>query len=199
MTSFSSVGYGDVTGDTDYEYIYQCFIEMIGIGIFGYMTGLLQSLIVGLKNRDMTEENKEYVNFWLIQLDQAKPQKLLSKMVFYDVRMFYEKQFGLDPTDVIDNEYFDKLKPRLKKVILDIIFERKYQLFEHVLEGCSDDFKRDLVLRFKFRFHNEIHKDQRRPNIFNQYELEMPMIQTAYEKFKHIYFIVSGEVHIMDR
>lgn len=73
MTSFSSVGYGDVTGDTDYEYLYQCFIEMIGIGIFGYMTGLIQTLFIGLKVKDQNEENQEFVNLWLIQLDKAKP------------------------------------------------------------------------------------------------------------------------------
>lgn len=41
MTSFSSVGYGDVTGSEETEYLYQCVIEMLGIGVFGYMTGMI--------------------------------------------------------------------------------------------------------------------------------------------------------------
>lgn len=59
LTSFSSVGYGDVTGETEFEYLYQCLIEMIGIGVFGYMTGLIQNLIINIKSKDLTEENKE--------------------------------------------------------------------------------------------------------------------------------------------
>ena len=39
ITSFSSVGYGDIKGNTQLEYMYQMFVEMIGIGLFGYMVG----------------------------------------------------------------------------------------------------------------------------------------------------------------
>ena len=45
MTSFSSVGYGDITGQVPAEYIYQCLIEMLGLGIFGYMTGIIQGVM----------------------------------------------------------------------------------------------------------------------------------------------------------
>ena len=39
ITSFSSVGYGEIVGLTEIEYTYQCFVEMVGIGFFGYMVG----------------------------------------------------------------------------------------------------------------------------------------------------------------
>ena len=39
ITSFSSVGYGDVKGNTFTEYQFQLVVEIIGIGFFGYMTG----------------------------------------------------------------------------------------------------------------------------------------------------------------
>lgn len=42
ITSFSSVGYGDITGTTKSEYIFQMIVEMIGIGFFGYMIGTFQ-------------------------------------------------------------------------------------------------------------------------------------------------------------
>lgn len=41
MTSFTSIGYGDVTGDTNHEYLYQMLVEIVGICIFSYMTGLI--------------------------------------------------------------------------------------------------------------------------------------------------------------
>jgi hypothetical protein len=40
-TTFSSVGYGDIKGDTTDEVLFQMFVEIIGMGIFGYMTGTL--------------------------------------------------------------------------------------------------------------------------------------------------------------
>lgn len=125
-------------------------------------------------------------------------------MVFNDVRMFYEKQFALDPSLVLENEYFSQLKPRLKKLILDAIFELKYQLFQDVFEDCSEDFRREMVLNFKFRFHNENHPDQDQElesynaNIFNSYEVDLPIIKSPYEISGHVYFIVAGQVHLMD-
>ena len=40
-TTFSSVGYGDVKGNTAEEYTYQLLVELTGMGFFGYMTGTL--------------------------------------------------------------------------------------------------------------------------------------------------------------
>ena len=52
ITSFSSVGYGDVVGITGAEHIYQMLVEMFGIGFFGYMIGTFQSLIQGFRQKD---------------------------------------------------------------------------------------------------------------------------------------------------
>jgi len=39
ITTFSSVGYGDVLGVTENEHLFQMIVEMAGIGFFGYMIG----------------------------------------------------------------------------------------------------------------------------------------------------------------
>ena len=39
ITTFSSVGYGDVYGDTLMEWLFQIVLEMLGIIVFGYMIG----------------------------------------------------------------------------------------------------------------------------------------------------------------
>lgn len=52
ITTFTSVGYGDVLGSTSVEYLYAMLVEMVGICFFGYMIGTFQQLIVGLGNVD---------------------------------------------------------------------------------------------------------------------------------------------------
>jgi hypothetical protein len=52
ITSFSSVGYGDVVGLTELENFFQMLVEMAGIGFFGYMVGTFQSLIQGFKEKN---------------------------------------------------------------------------------------------------------------------------------------------------
>lgn len=39
FTTFSSVGYGDIKGNTKHEYLFQIVVEIIGMGFFGYLTG----------------------------------------------------------------------------------------------------------------------------------------------------------------
>jgi potassium channel len=52
ITTFSSVGYGDIVGNTANENLYQMLVEMVGIGFFGYMVGTFQTLIQGFKQMD---------------------------------------------------------------------------------------------------------------------------------------------------
>ena len=45
ITTFTSVGYGDIIGVTDFEYFYKMIVEMVSICFFGYMLGTCQTLI----------------------------------------------------------------------------------------------------------------------------------------------------------
>ena len=56
MTSFSSVGYGDITGQVSVEYLYQCLVEMLGLGIFGYMTGIIQGVMMKITEADQSSQ-----------------------------------------------------------------------------------------------------------------------------------------------
>ena len=66
------------------------------------------------------------INLWLIQLDRAISEKNLSKCVFEDVRMFNEFWFKNDHTDFSKDPLLFQIKPRVKKLLLDTIFETKY-------------------------------------------------------------------------
>lgn len=66
ITSFSSVGYGDISGLTKSEYNFQMFVEMVGIGFFGYMIGTFQSLLQGFAVKDLKAEKQDEIDLWLI-------------------------------------------------------------------------------------------------------------------------------------
>ena len=44
ITSFSSIGFGDIKPYTKDEYLFILFMEMVGIGFYGYMLGTIQKL-----------------------------------------------------------------------------------------------------------------------------------------------------------
>lgn len=101
LTSFTSIGYGDVTGLTSAEYMFQCVVEILGICMFSYMTGLIQGLFVQIGVSDLSEENQELVTFWLVKLDKAVQERKLSHKVFEDVRQYFEHQFKNDTRSII--------------------------------------------------------------------------------------------------
>lgn len=107
ITSFSSVGYGDVVGLTELENFFQMLVEMAGIGFFGYMVGTFQSLIQGFKEKNQNNEQKEFVNLWLIQLDKARKSVILSRSIFGGVRDFYGQKFRYDVSIVQDCIFFE--------------------------------------------------------------------------------------------
>lgn len=92
ITSFSSVGYGDIKAASVSEEVLAILIEMLGIGVFGYMIGTLQKLFIGFHIKDQTTELQEMIDLWMIQLDKTMPE-VLHKKIFKDVRDFYVKKF----------------------------------------------------------------------------------------------------------
>ena len=95
MTSFSSVGYGDVTGNQNIEYLYQCLVEMLGIGIFGYMTGMIQDFMSQITEADPSTQYQDRVMTWLVALDKQRSNPI-EKEVFQDVRDYYDNAYKYD-------------------------------------------------------------------------------------------------------
>ena len=41
LTTITTVGYGDITGSTSFEYIFSMFVEFIGLTFFSLLTGTI--------------------------------------------------------------------------------------------------------------------------------------------------------------
>ena len=71
VATFTSVGYGDIKGNTEYEYTFQLLVELTGMGFFGYITGSLQEVLVGLSQDDVVTHQSSEIDHWLMGLDKA--------------------------------------------------------------------------------------------------------------------------------
>lgn len=69
---------------------------MLGIGVFGYMIGTIQTLFIEFKVKDPKTEIYTIIDLWMMQLDKAMPHTLLQKKIFKDVRDFYVKKLKHD-------------------------------------------------------------------------------------------------------
>ena len=68
ITSFSSIGYGDIKAQTHNEMQFVLVLEMVGIGFYGYMLGTIQKLFLAIQTRDNKAEFDGNLDTWLIKL-----------------------------------------------------------------------------------------------------------------------------------
>lgn len=97
-------------------------VEMIGIGFFGYMIGVFQNLLSGFSQKDQNSEQQDRIDLWLVTLDRAKAHRYLSRSIFKQVKDFYREKLKFDTSYAFDTVFFEQLKPRLKRLILEHIF-----------------------------------------------------------------------------
>jgi hypothetical protein len=67
------VGYGDIVGFTNNEYIYQMIVEFIGIAFFSFLMGSINNILVQeSKLQDIIDERIEDLDIWLRKLDKSR-------------------------------------------------------------------------------------------------------------------------------
>ena len=85
ITTFTSVGYGDIIGVTDYEYLYKMMVEIVSFCFFGYILGTFQSLIQSFGSNEMQVETKEKIDHTMMRLDQAVKKHVLLPSIYIGV------------------------------------------------------------------------------------------------------------------
>ena len=112
------------------ENLFQMLVEMVGICFFGYMIGTIQALIHDLSGIDFNAQQEEMLDIWLMKLDKAVEGRIMCTSIFTGVRDFKKNQQMSDPMSVQDTDVFKQLKPRMQKVIIDVVFKNFYELLK---------------------------------------------------------------------
>jgi hypothetical protein len=115
VTTFSTVGYGDILGTSNSEYIFQSILELCGIGFFGYIIGNINSTIVNSDSIAVLKEAKdEQVNIWLMRLQRAYKERIINHEYYLHTSSFFSKLWDKDYHTVRKSDLFKKLKPQLQ-------------------------------------------------------------------------------------
>ena len=85
ITTFTSVGYGDILGVTDFEYLYKMMVEIVSFCFFGYILGTFQSLIKNFGSNKMQVETKEKIDHTMMRLDKAVKSNVLLPSIYIGV------------------------------------------------------------------------------------------------------------------
>jgi|TARA_B110000305_G_C19438837_1_gene640615 hypothetical protein len=73
ITTLTTVGYGDFKGYTPIEYIIQMIVEFLGIAVFSYLMGSINSMVGSeCTLQDIIDERMENIEMWLRKLEKSR-------------------------------------------------------------------------------------------------------------------------------
>ena len=86
----------------------------------------------------------------------------------------------------------------MQKLVLDQILKNFYQIFHHVFEDLDQDFQREVLSRANFRYlAQDVEDEEDAPGWIKDEQL--PIIEQSGRRSKYVYFVLAGNVHIMNK
>lgn len=122
ITTLTTVGYGDFKGYTPIEYLIQMIVEFLGIGVFSYLMGSINSLMGSdYTLQDIIDERMENVEMWLRKLEKSR-SKNFSKQLYDCIKDYTEKSYKYDFWEITREEFYMQLKPRVRHRLNSALF-----------------------------------------------------------------------------
>lgn len=138
VTTLTSVGYGDITPQTDFEMMFAVTVMALGVGMFGYVIGNVAHIIANLHpSRARYVETMERINAFMDY--RGLPDGLQQRIRDYHGYR-WEKRLGFDESAIVD-----ELPPSLQA---DVSLFLKRDVIEKVplFKGAGTDLIRDIAL-----------------------------------------------------
>lgn len=96
ITTLTTVGYGDYKGYTPTEYLFQMVVEFLGIGVFSYLMGSINTLVASESTlQEAIDERMEEIETWLRKLEKSR-QKNFSKVLYDAIKDYTERSYYYD-------------------------------------------------------------------------------------------------------
>jgi voltage-gated potassium channel len=139
ITTFATIGYGDITPANIPQIAYTICVEIVGVGMFGYMIGNIASLLANLDiARSKYQEKINRLNLFLEYRDI--PLALRQKLRHY-YRYMWESRRGYDENLILKDLPSALQKELAMHIHADVI--EKVPIFK----GASDAFIKEIVMK----------------------------------------------------
>ena len=151
VTTLATVGYGDVKGFTAEEYIFNMFVEFIGIAFFSFVMGSINNnFLTDSSSKEYVMAKIEQVDIWLVKLDNSRTSKSLPTILYQKIRVYIRESLIYDHKKLISgNNFLYQLKPKLRKQLVHELFTQFIDvdfpyLFSYDFNGqrlqCGNEF-----------------------------------------------------------
>lgn len=143
FTTLTTVGYGDISAKTNPQMIYACLVQVIGVGVFGYVLSNVASLLA--RNDAAREHHMNNLDRVELYMNTHEiPGPLRSKIRSYYHYMWHNKK-GYQ-----DNSILEDLPVKIQS---ELYLHINKPILEEVpfLSGADPDLVEDLMHQLEFR------------------------------------------------
>ncbi len=138
VTTLTSVGYGDIVPTTDGEYLYSMFVQIIGIGVLGYIVGNVAGFLTR-KDPATVKYGENMDRLSALVRYRGLPKELQDKINFYYTYQ-WKKRSGYDEAKFLKglpDNLSREVSLHLKNEVLEKIF---------LFQDASQEFIDEIAL-----------------------------------------------------
>lgn len=100
---------------------------------------------------DLIKERIEELDWWLYQIDKARPDEELPDPLYESIKNFVKASFVGDFNLILeDYDFYFKLKPQLKYQLTEILFGKFAKSFSHLFSDPEEGYFADREFKSDF-------------------------------------------------
>jgi len=186
VTTFSTVGYGEIKPVLYSEKLFTMVMEFIGIALFAYLMGNINSVISSYKPKAVQmKEKEEELGTWIIRLDRySNTGRRVPGTLVYSLQGFFKGFWTKDCQQVSEAKrpFLDQMPWNLRSRLMDYVFEdflTDFSAFFSCVHKEEQEFRYEIVKRMY-------------PQHFNRGAPIIPVGATT----RSLYFISKGSVTV---
>jgi hypothetical protein len=153
----TTVGYGDFTGKTPYEYVFSIILEFLGLSFFSFLMGSINTIFNTKDNfNDLIEEKLQSLDVWIKKLEKSNSKVHIQPNLYNDIRKYVENAFLYDFNLVIEEfQFYQQITPKMQTELIQSTrtFKEFEKTFDHFFNECERGFTNDLIIHMLCRFY----------------------------------------------
>jgi len=88
VTTLTTVGYGDIYGKGNSQFIFTMIVEFLGILVFSIIMSSVNQALGQSGDIDIIENKIDQVDVWLVKLDNSRLSKSLPKILYEKIKVY---------------------------------------------------------------------------------------------------------------
>jgi len=107
LQTLTTVGYGDHTGSTTYEYVFCMILEFIGLSFFSFLMGSINNMLKKSDNfESLIDEKLSLLDIWIKKIERSNKPYYIPPDLYSNIKQYVHDAFMYDFNLIIEEFNF---------------------------------------------------------------------------------------------